>query len=132
MRGGAPGTRETDALDPVSLGGIVDAITLGGGSVYGLDAASGVMAWLGRQGRGFTFGPGMPTAPVVPAAIIFDLTNGGTKDWGLTPPYRALGLQAIETAAEDFRSETRRGNRCARRHLQGRHGQCLGRRREMA
>jgi L-aminopeptidase/D-esterase-like protein len=102
VRGGAPGTRETEALDPVSLGGIVDAITLAGGSVYGLDAASGAMAWLGARGRGFQFAPNTPTAPIVPAAIIFDLLNGGKKDWGETPPYRALALKAVAQAGEDF------------------------------
>ena len=102
VRGGAPGTRETEALDPTSLGGAVDAITLAGGSVYGLDAASGAMAWLGARGRGFRFAPGTPSAPIVPGAIIFDLLNGGEKDWGETPPYRALALDAIAKAGEDF------------------------------
>lgn len=102
VRGGAPGTRETEALDPVSLGGMADAITLAGGSVYGLDAASGAMAWLGARGRGFQFAPGTPTAPIVPAAIIFDLMNGGKKDWGETPPYRALALEAISRAGASF------------------------------
>src|SRR5579863_7706220 len=101
VRGGAPGARETEALDPVSLGGVVDAITLSGGSVYGLDAASGAMAWLGARGRGFSFAPGTTTAPIVPGAIIFDLLNGGEKNWGETPPYRALALQAIANAKED-------------------------------
>ena len=82
VRGGAPGTRETEALDPVSLGGVIDAITLSGGSVYGLDAASGVMAWLGARGRGFRFAPGTPSAPIVPGAIIFDLANGGEQRLG--------------------------------------------------
>ena len=102
VRGGAPGTRETEALDPVSLGGIVDAIAVAGGSVYGLDAASGAMAWLGARGRGFRFAPNTTPAPIVPAAIIFDLLNGGKKDWGETPPYRALALDAIAHASEDF------------------------------
>jgi L-aminopeptidase/D-esterase-like protein len=102
VRGGAPGTRETEALDPVSFGGTIDAIALAGGSVYGLDAASGAMAWLGARGRGVRFQPGTPSAPIVPAAIIFDLTNGGKKDWGETPPYRALGLKAIAQTATDF------------------------------
>jgi L-aminopeptidase/D-esterase-like protein len=102
VRGGAPGTRETESLDPVSLGGVVDAITLSGGSVYGLDAASGVMAWLGVRGRGVKLVEGAPPAPIVPGAIIFDLGNGGNKSWGETPPYRALGLQAIERASDDF------------------------------
>jgi L-aminopeptidase/D-esterase-like protein len=102
VRGGAPGTRETEALDPVSLAGEIEAITLAGGSVYGLDAASGAMAWLGARGRGFRFAPATPPAPVVPAAIIFDLLNGGEKNWGETPPYRALALDAIARASEDF------------------------------
>jgi L-aminopeptidase/D-esterase-like protein len=86
----------------VSLGGVADAITLAGGSVYGLDAASGVMAWLGTKGRGFKLAPAAPPAPIVPAAIIFDLANGGDKDWGMTPPYRALALEAVERCSEDF------------------------------
>lgn len=102
VRGGAPGTRETEALDPVSLGGRIDAITLAGGSVYGLDAASGVMAWLGARGRGFRFQPAGLPAPIVPGAIIFDLLNGGAKDWGETPPYRALALEALARAGESF------------------------------
>lgn len=103
VRGGAPGTRETDSLDPVALAGGVDAIVLSGGSVYGLDAASGVMAWLGARGRGFHLVPGAPVAPIVPAAILFDLVNGGNKQWGETPPYRAMGIRAVENASEDFR-----------------------------
>lgn len=102
VRGGAPGTRETEALDPVSLGGIVDAITLAGGSVYGLDAASAVMARLGVEGRGFRFAPNTPSAPIVPGAIIFDLLNGGDKNWGETPPYRALALEAMANANRQF------------------------------
>ncbi|MBI3675980.1 MAG: P1 family peptidase [Proteobacteria bacterium] len=103
IRGGAPGTRETDALDPTALAGGVDAIVLSGGSVYGLDAASGAMAWLGARGRGFRLAANAPAAPIVPAAILFDLINGGDKNWGETPPYRALGIKAIETAGEEFR-----------------------------
>jgi L-aminopeptidase/D-esterase-like protein len=102
VRGGAPGTRETDSLNPVALAGSVDAIVLSGGSVYGLDAASGVMAWLGARGRGFRLVAGAPPAPIVPAAILFDLVNGGDKNWGETPPYRALGIRAVERAGEDF------------------------------
>jgi len=102
VRGGAPGTRETEALDPVSLVGMADAIVLSGGSVYGLDAASGVTAWLATQGRGFRVAPQAPPAPIVPAAILFDLLNGGEKNWGATPPYRALGIEAAETASADF------------------------------
>jgi L-aminopeptidase/D-esterase-like protein len=86
----------------VSLGGAIDAISLSGGSVYGLDAASGVMAWLGAHGRGVKLVEGAPPAPIVPGAIIFDLANGGSKDWGEMPPYRALGLEAVQRASEDF------------------------------
>ncbi len=82
VRGGAPGTRETEALDPTGLVGAVDAIVLSGGSVYGLDAASGVTAWLAANGRGFRVIPTAPPAPIVPAAILFDLANGGEKNWG--------------------------------------------------
>lgn len=102
-RGGAPGTRETDALAADTLVDAVDAIVLSGGSVYGLAAADGVAAWLGAKGRGFglVVRPGVPKSPVVPAAILYDLANGGDKDWGLEPPYRSLALCAIETAALD-------------------------------
>lgn len=102
VRGGAPGTRETDALDPVSLAGVADAIVLAGGSVYGLDAASAVTTWLGIRGRGFVLASNAPPAPIVPAAIIFDLANGGKKDWGDNPPYHRLGLDAANTAGEEF------------------------------
>lgn len=102
MRGGAPGTRETDALDPSNLAGFADAIVLSGGSVYGLDAASGAMAWLAAKGRGYKLRPEAPPAPIVPAAILFDLANGGDKNWGMEPPYRALGIKACESAREAF------------------------------
>ena len=104
VRGGAPGTRETDALAADTLVEAVDAIVLAGGSVYGLAAADGVTAWLGARGRGYGLvtRPGVPKAPVTPAAILYDLSNGGDKDWGLEPPYRALGIAAIEAAGHDF------------------------------
>jgi L-aminopeptidase/D-esterase-like protein len=102
VRGAAPGTRETDALDPVSLGGVADAIVLAGGSVYGLDSASAVTAWLGARGRGYVLAANAPPAPIVPAAIIFDLTNGGDKNWVDSPPYHRLGFEAVEAAGELF------------------------------
>jgi L-aminopeptidase/D-esterase-like protein len=104
VRGGAPGTRETDALAADTLVEAVDAIVLAGGSVYGLAAADGVAAWLGARGRGYglVVRPGVPKSPVVPAAILYDLANGGDKAWGMEPPYRALGLAAIEAAGADF------------------------------
>jgi L-aminopeptidase/D-esterase-like protein len=104
VRGGGPGTRETDALAPDTLVDAVDAVVLSGGSVYGLAAADGVAAWLGAQGRGFALAaaPRAPPSPVVPAAILYDLANSGNKAWGLEPPYRGLGLAAVQSAAADF------------------------------
>src|ERR1051326_4174966 len=101
VRGGAPGTRDVEGLDPVSLVEGVDAITLSGGSVYGNDAPSGVQAWLKARGRGFQIRPGAPRAPIAPGAILFDLANGGDTDWEV-PPYRELGLRAAENASADF------------------------------
>jgi L-aminopeptidase/D-esterase-like protein len=101
VRGGAPGTRETDALNPENLVDAVDAVVLSGGSVYGLATADGVTAWLGARGRGYGLVPGIPPSPVVPAAILFDMANGGDKAWGEAPPYRDLGRRAIEAAGLD-------------------------------
>ena len=103
-RGGAPGTRETEALVAENLVEAIDAIVLSGGSVYGLAAADGVAAWLGALGRGYgmVVRPGVPRSPVVPAAILYDLANGGDKAWRTEPPYRALGLRAVGTAGLDF------------------------------
>jgi L-aminopeptidase/D-esterase-like protein len=103
VRGGGPGTRETDALAAENLVDAVDAIVLAGGSVDGLAAADGVVAALGAAGKGFGFiaRPGVPFSPVVPAAILFDLANGGEKLWGETPPYRALGARALAAAGAE-------------------------------
>jgi L-aminopeptidase/D-esterase-like protein len=101
VRGGAPGTRETDALAPENLVDAVDAVVLSGGSVYGLAAADGVVAWLGARGRGYGLVDGIPASPVVPGAILFDMANGGDKAWGEAPPYRDLGRRAIEAAGLD-------------------------------
>jgi L-aminopeptidase/D-esterase-like protein len=97
--GGAPGTRETDLLEPHNTVQTVDALVLSGGSAFGLDAASGVQAGLREAGRGFAVGPFR--VPIVPAAILFDLTNGGDKDWGRYPPYRELGYSAFASAGEN-------------------------------
>jgi L-aminopeptidase/D-esterase-like protein len=102
VRGGAPGTRETDALAPENLVDAVDAVVLSGGSVYGLASADGAAAWLGARGRGYGLVEGVPPSPVIPAAILFDMANGGDKTWGEEPPYRALGRAAVEAAAVDF------------------------------
>jgi L-aminopeptidase/D-esterase-like protein len=98
------GGRETDALAPDTLVDAVDAVVLSGGSSYGLAAADGLTAWLGANGRGFGLIdlPGVPRSPVVPAAILYDLANGGEKTWGIEPPYRRLGVAAAEAAAVDF------------------------------
>jgi D-aminopeptidase len=100
MRGGAPGTRETDLLQPEQTVERVDAIVLSGGSAFGLDAPGGVQAWLREQGRGFAVGP--VRVPLVPGAILFDLLNGGDKGWGRHAPYRDLGYAAAAAAGETF------------------------------
>ncbi len=102
VRGGAPGSRELDALDPARLGPPVDAIVLSGGSVFGLDAASAVTATLSDAGRGFVVAPGAKAVPIVPAAILFDLMNAGDKGWQGVSPYYALGQQALRAAGDHF------------------------------
>ncbi|MFD7335191.1 P1 family peptidase [Streptomyces violascens] len=97
VRGGGPGTRETDALDPRNVVERIDAVVLTGGSAYGLDAAAGVMAWLEEQQRGVRVGPEPHhVVPVVPAACLFDLGRGG--DWRARPD-AAVGRAAVEAAA---------------------------------
>jgi hypothetical protein len=96
VRGGGPGTRETDLLDPAATVQAVDALVLSGGSAFGLDAAAGVVAYLREAGRGFAVGN--VRVPIVPGAILFDLLNGGDKAWGRYPPYRDLGYAAAENA----------------------------------
>jgi len=99
VMGGAPGTRETDLLAPDKSVAAVDALVLSGGSAYGLDACSGVTDRLRAMGRGFRVGSAL--IPLVPGAILFDLLNGGAKDWAENP-YRALGRLALEAAAQEF------------------------------
>lgn len=96
--GGAPGTRETDLLAPEQTVPAVDAVVLSGGSAFGQDAATGVMAALAEKGRGFAIGPAR--VPIVPAAILFDLLNGGDKAWGRFSPYRDLGYRAAMAASD--------------------------------
>ncbi|WP_457937782.1 P1 family peptidase [Mesorhizobium sp. 10J20-29] len=98
--GGAPGTRETDLLEPHNSVETVNAVVLSGGSAFGLDAASGVQAALRESGVGFEV-RGL-RIPVIPAAILFDLVNGGDKGWARYPPYRELGYDAAKVAATDF------------------------------
>lgn len=97
VRGGGPGTRETDLLDPFNTVQAVHAITLSGGSAFGLDAASGVMAELEARGVGFpVLGPDHPDkrVPIVPAAVIFDLLVG---QWD-SRPSAATGRAAARAA----------------------------------
>ncbi|MGF1462833.1 MAG: P1 family peptidase [Maricaulaceae bacterium] len=104
VRGGGPGTRDTDVLNLGGLVDRVDAIVLSGGSVYGLAAADGVTSALGAQGRGVNLAPrpGVPGAPIVPAAILYDLANEGDKAWGETPPYARLGREALAAAQAEI------------------------------
>ena len=92
--GGAPGGRDTGLLAPEMTVDAVDAIVLSGGSAFGLDAAGGVQAALREMGRGYTVRNAR--IPIVPQAIIFDLLNGGNKDWGRFSPYRELGYAAAQ------------------------------------
>ncbi|MEP5731325.1 MAG: P1 family peptidase [Sulfitobacter sp.] len=99
VMGGAPGTRETDLLAPDKAVAEVDALVLSGGSAFGLDACSGVVDGLHAAGRGFKVGKA--TVPLVPGAILFDLLNGGEKNWQENP-YRALGTSAFANASDHF------------------------------
>ncbi|MBC8259543.1 MAG: P1 family peptidase [SAR324 cluster bacterium] len=99
-RGGGPGTRETDALNPANLVEEVHAVVLSGGSAMGLDAAGGVAAWLKTKGRGFPVAEGI-SVPIVPAAILFDLLNGGEKSRMEEHTYFEFGKMAAEIAGYD-------------------------------
>jgi L-aminopeptidase/D-esterase-like protein len=127
IRGGGPGTRETDLLDPARTVDAIDAIVLSGGSAFGLDAASGVQAALREQGRGFAVREAR--VPIVPGAILFDLLSGGDKNWGRYPPYREFGYEAAKAAGLDVAlgsvgaglgAHIRRPHR--RRHRRGQRG----------
>ena len=98
--GGAPGSRDTELLAPHNTVSAVDAIVLSGGSAFGLDAAGGVQAALREQGRGLRVGTAL--VPIVPQAIVFDLANGGDKDWGVFSPYRDLGYAAARAIGREF------------------------------
>ena len=94
VRGGGPGTHETDALDPTTLSSTVDAVVLTGGSAFGLAAAHGAQRWCEENGRGFAVPGGL--VPIVPAAAIFDLGRGG--DFSARPG-DAMGYAATAAAA---------------------------------
>ena len=110
VRGSAPGTRETDLLDPVNAVQRVHAVLIGGGSAFGLDAACGVMRWLEAHGRGVEVGP--LRVPIVPAAVLFDLPVGRPD----VRPDAAAGEAACEAAvsgagAAGLRRRRHRGDR---------------------
>ncbi len=96
-RGGAPGTRETDSLNPTNLVEVIHAIVLSGGSAMGLDAASGVASSLKDQGVGFQVGKDI-SVPIIPAAILFDLQNGGDKALIQKHTYFEFGQKALSNA----------------------------------
>lgn len=98
-RGGGLGTRETDALAAAGTVDEIHAITLSGGSAFGLSAATGVQSWLAERGIGFAVREAR--VPIVPGAILFDLLNGGDKDWGASPPYERLARAACDAASAD-------------------------------
>ncbi|NJO35749.1 MAG: hypothetical protein HC869_24390 [Rhodospirillales bacterium] len=104
VSGGAPGTRESDLLSPSCMSQHVDGIVLSGGSLYGLDAASGMMHWLRRHGYGSKFLD--TTIPSVPSAIIFDLLNGGDKSWADEHLYTRLAERAADSVSLDFKLGT--------------------------
>jgi L-aminopeptidase/D-esterase-like protein len=94
VRGSAPGTRETDLLNPINSVQEVNAVVLTGGSAYGLDAASGVMRYMEEQGQGYNVGVGV--VPIIPAAVIFDLSIGSAK----IRPDQQMGYEAARLASK--------------------------------
>ena len=104
VRGSAPGTRETDLLSPINLVSEVHAICLSGGSAYGLDAATGVMRYLEERGIGLNVGVGV--VPIVPAAVLFDLSLGDPA----ARPNAAMGYEAAARAAADRAEAVAEGN----------------------
>jgi L-aminopeptidase/D-esterase-like protein len=99
VKGGAPGTRETDAIRPGTLTPEVHAVLLTGGSAFGLAAADGVQRWL--EGRGIGFDTGVARVPIVPAAVLFDLALGDPA----ARPDAAAGVAACEAASDGIVAE---------------------------
>ena len=96
---------------------------LSGGSVFGLAAADGATVALSVQGIGLRMRNGGMAIPIVPAAVLYDLTNQGDKNWGLEPPYRHLGVRAVQAAAVELRWALSAQARCkGRRGVNG----CIG------
>lgn len=100
VTGGAPGSFDTALLDPAMTVERVDAVFLSGGSAFGLSSGAGVQGALRARGRGFAVGP--VRVPIVTGAILFDLLNGGDKNWGRLAPYADLAYAATEAAGESF------------------------------
>jgi D-aminopeptidase len=100
IRGGGPGTREVATMSEAGVVEHVHALVLSGGSAFGLDAATGVQSYLREKGVGFEIGSAR--VPIVPQAILFDLLNGGNKDWGRHAPYRDMAYEAAANAATEF------------------------------
>ena len=100
IAGGGPAGRDLECLEPDRAVERIDAIVLSGGSGFGLDSTTGVQAWLKEQGRG------IPVAsariPIAPTAVLFDLLNGGDKDWARFPPYRELAYAACDAGSDSF------------------------------
>lgn len=106
VRGGAPGTRETDLLDPINAMEKVHAIVLSGGSAFGLDGAGGVMRYLEEKGVGFDVG--VTKVPIVPQAVLFDLAYGDA----FVRPDAAMGYKACTMASSEFLQEGSVGAGC--------------------
>ncbi len=102
VRGGGPGVRETAALEPENSVGKLHALVFSGGSVFGLAAADGVAEALSPYGVGLRLHPESPAVPIVPAAVLYDLHNGGDKHWGGESPYRDFGKKALAAASRNF------------------------------
>ncbi len=100
VRGGGPGTRETDAIGLAGSVEQVHGLVLSGGSAFGLAAATGVQSHLSKLGIGFAIGDAR--VPIVPQAILFDLLNGGDKSWDGANPYEGLATAACAAASDDF------------------------------
>ena len=100
VRGGAPGTREVGALNPYNLVDSVDSIVLSGGSTWGLEAASSVANYIGAEGRGYRPSSKFKNVPMIPSAILYDLANGGDKNWAEKPPYSSLGIEAASNLSD--------------------------------
>ena len=102
MLEGCSGTREVGALNPYNLVDTVDSIVLSGGSTWGLEAASSVGNYIGSQGRGYKPSEKSKHVPMIPGAILYDLANGGDKEWKDNPPYYDLGQEAAKNLSEDI------------------------------